>query len=182
MPLFRALSFTKQPEAPTLRQMVATQLYVITYFFSSTDTVLTLVPSTSTTDMSHNGSSITGSAASTPPAASAALGDGFTRTVGFNYGSDNHTLARIEEIRGDACPAPAWLTLLAGCCCKHPRHRASLQLRLLCCFKWRSAAPRSTSAPPDRAATRCSPGGSSWSPRQQPSACLHQLQFVVLAL
>lgn len=138
----------------------------------------------------HDGGSMTGSAASTPPAASASLGDGSTHTVGSSHGSDNHTFARIEEIHGDACPAPAWLTPLADCCCKHLRYRAALQLRLLCCFRRRTAPPCSTSAPPDRAAIRCSPGGSfgviassSAAPAEQhqeegwlPTACRAMLQ------
>ena len=101
-----------------------------------------------------------------PPTASEALGDGCTRTAGSMHGSDTHTLARIAQIRGGACPAPASMMPLAGSCCEHPMTRAVQQLAALSSLKTRRAALISTSWAPHPAALHrlarhlCSPIGS----------------------
>ena len=95
---------------------------------------------------------MTGSAASMLPTASAALGDGCTRTAGSVHGSDTHTLARIVQIRGGACPAPASMMPLAGSCCEHPMSRAAQQLAKLSSLETHRAALSSTSWAPEPAA------------------------------
>ena len=114
----------------------------------------------------HDGAGMTGSAASMLPTASAALGDGCTRTAGSVHGSDTHTLARIAQMRGGACPAPASMMPLGGSCCEHPMNRAAQQLAALSSLKTRRAALISTSWAPHPAALHrlarrlCSPIGS----------------------
>ena len=95
---------------------------------------------------------MTGPAASMPPTASAALGDGCTRTAGSMHGSDTLTLARIAQIRGGACPAPASMMPLAGSCCEHPTSRAAQQLAKLSGLETHRAALSSTSWAPEPAA------------------------------
>ena len=61
------------------------------------------------------------------------------------HGSDTHTLARIVQIRGGACPAPASMMPLAGSCCEHPMSRAAQQLAKLSGLETYRAALSSTS-------------------------------------
>ena len=95
---------------------------------------------------------MTGPAASMPPTASAALGDGCTRTAGCVHGSNTYALARTAQIRGGACPAPASMMPLAGSCCEHPMSRAAQQLAKLSSLETHRAALSSTSWAPDPAA------------------------------
>ena len=88
---------------------------------------------------------MTGPAASMPPTASAALGDGCTRTAGCVHGSNTYALARTAQIRGGACPAPASMMPLAGSCCEHPMSRAAQQLAKLSGLETYRAALSSTS-------------------------------------
>ena len=95
---------------------------------------------------------MTGPAASMPPTASAALGDGCTRTAGCVHGSNTYALARTAQIRGGACPAPASMMPLAGSCCNHPTKHAAQQLAALSSLKARRTALSSTSWAPEPAA------------------------------
>ena len=145
-PAYRVDSFTGEPAAAQLRQMMTTHLCVMTFFSRA----LTL--NSPCCPMQSHGAAMSQRPSHTRPAASATLGDGRVRTAGAVCGFSGHALGRIAQIRRGCCSPPAWLLPLACGCCKPPLNRGSQQLPLLSCFRRCAAPPSSASSSPHRAA------------------------------